>query len=110
MENRLYHARRQGLPIAFVDLVGGNDELIFDGGCFALSGAGELLHQSPLFKEDVSIVDFPKGESKLVNQSHLQEEEIFNALVLGVHDFFHKNGQKRIVMDFPVESIRRLQL
>ena len=98
MENRLYHARRQGLPIVFVDLVGGNDELIFDGGCFALSGAGELLHQSSLFKEDVSIVDFPEGESKLVNQSHPQEEEIFNALVLGVHDFFHKNGQKRIVI------------
>ncbi|MBI5964744.1 MAG: NAD(+) synthase [Chloroflexi bacterium] len=98
MENRLYHARRQKLPIAFVDLVGGNDELVFDGGCFMLSAEGELLHQSPLFKEDVSIVNFPDVESKPAILKYPQEEAIFNVLVLGVYDFFYKNGQKRIVV------------
>jgi len=98
LENRLYHARRQELAIAFVDLVGGNDELVFDGGCFMLSGAGELLHQSPLFTEDISIVNFPGAEKRLDVRPRPLEEDIFGALVLGVRDFFHKNGQKRIVI------------
>ena len=98
MKNRLYHAHRQGLPIAFVDLVGGNDELIFDGGCFVLSKEGELLHQSPMFKEDISIVNFTDANSKSIIESRSQEEDIFEALVLGIHDFFYKNRQKRIVI------------
>ena len=98
MGNRLYHARRQKLPIAFVDLVGGDDELIFDGSSFVLDGAGELASQSPRFREDVSVVDFPFAERKPVNLPRREEEDIFDALVLGIRDFFFKNGQKRIVV------------
>jgi NAD+ synthetase len=97
MENRLYHARRQSLPIAFVDLVGGNDELIFDGCSFVLDGAGEMLHSSPRFREDVSVVDFP-GVERMPSNLQCHEEEVFDALVLGLHDFFFKNRQKRIVV------------
>ena len=98
LENRVYHARRQGLPIAFVELVGGNDELIFDGGSFVLSKDGELLHQSGLFKEDISIVNISEAKSDSIVQSLSSEKEVFDALVLGVHDFFYKNGQKLIVV------------
>ena len=43
-----------GLPIFYVNLVGGQDELVFDGASFAMNGAGELVHQLPAFEEDVA--------------------------------------------------------
>ncbi|MBL8078951.1 MAG: NAD(+) synthase [Anaerolineales bacterium] len=95
-EDRIQQAKRQGLQIAFTNLLGGNDELIFDGGGFMLNGAGELVAKAERFKEDVMILDTDKNTP--IHSKHNTEAEVFEALVLGVRDFFHKNRQRQIVI------------
>lgn len=89
LQDRVHHASRQGLPIAFVDLVGGNDELVFDGGSFIL-GHGKLNR----FEEQVKIFDWnlERGEWDAERET---VEDIFHALVLGIRDFAHKNRLKQ---------------
>lgn len=85
-EGRLYHARRQGLPLLFVNLVGANDELIFDGGSFVLDG-----EKVGMFEEDVRVIDLNTKDTKGTKEVQ-GEEEVFKALVLGLRDFANKNG------------------
>jgi len=98
MKGRLRHASRQGLPIAFVNLVGANDELIFDGGSFMLDGEGEMVASMRRFEEEVKMVDgslsTEHGKASPLTMIHLpsSEEEVFRALVLGLRDFARKNG------------------
>ena len=98
MKGRLRHASRQGLPIAFVNLVGANDELIFDGGSFMFDGEGEMVASMRRFEEEVKMVDgslsTEHGKASPLTMIHLpsSEEEVFRALVLGLRDFARKNG------------------
>jgi NAD+ synthetase len=90
-EGRLYRAKRQGLPLVFVNLVGATDELIFDGGSFILGG-----EQLARFEETVNV--FSIGEDKVEGKKSRGvsvEEELFRALTLGVRDFAQKNGMKK---------------
>jgi NAD+ synthetase len=88
---RLHHASRQGLPLAFVNLVGGNDELIFDGGSFVLGG--ERLGK---FEEQVRLVSMDGEQQAGGDEPRTAEaEEVFHALVLGLRDFARKNGLAR---------------
>jgi NAD+ synthase (glutamine-hydrolysing) len=92
LQGRLFHAQRQGLPIAFVNLVGGNDELIFDGGSFVLEG--ERLQ---MFEQEVRVIDLDvikRQEEKPEDE----EEEVSQALILGLKDFAAKNGMKQAFM------------
>ena len=94
-EERLVHAQRQGLPIAFVNLVGANDELIFDGGSFWMDG--ERLEEAGRFEESVRILN--TKDTKTTKEIHREEiGELFRALVLGVRDFARKNGILRAVI------------
>ncbi len=105
-EGRLHHARRQvsirptntgystSVPLVFVNLVGANDELIFDGGSFVLGG--ERLKE---FEEEVRVVEVDKERGKKKEEGakwkvESNEEEVFKALVLGLRDFANKNGLK----------------
>ena len=90
-EGRVYHATRQGLPLVFVNLVGATDELIFDGGSFMLDG-----ERLGMFEEEMKILTVDDGSRSKVasRKSQVVEEELFNALVLGVRDFARKNGMK----------------
>ncbi len=91
MAQRLYHARRPHSPLLFVNLVGANDELIFDGRSFALDAEGNLVAQLTAFEEEVRVVDLDAAPSTLADELH-HEEAVFRALVLGVRDFARKNG------------------
>jgi len=111
MEKRLHHASRHGLPIALVNLVGGNDELIFDGHSFVLDGQAKMIAQLAGFEEDVQVVEIPspslraEGEAtpalragasvshSIFKNNHVHD--VFHALVLGLRDFARKNGMKR---------------
>jgi NAD+ synthase (glutamine-hydrolysing) len=91
-------AQENGIPIVYVNLVGGQDELVFDGGSFVVNGRGELTQRSPWFVESQSLVTFeladgvaePKPDQIIPEQG--EEEGIYNALVLGVRDYVQKNG------------------
>ena len=103
-----YHVRQQhsrydvmrkrvaenGVPLIYVNMVGGQDELVFDGASFALSRAGELMHQLPLFKEALGIVTIENGDAQRgeIAPEHPLEAEVYDALCLGVRDYVGKNG------------------
>lgn len=83
-------------PVVYVNLVGAQDEVIFDGGSFAVDKSGRSLAQSVLFEEDINVVDFKEktGGSRLTKLSDV--EQIRSALVLGLRDFVDKNGFQRV--------------
>jgi NAD+ synthetase len=94
LPDRLDNARRQGLPIAYLNLVGATDELIFDGRSFVLNDTGEMIAALPGFQEAVQVIDL--AEAKPVDElSPTPEEELYDALTLGIRDFSAKNGLKR---------------
>ncbi len=94
-EDRLRQAKKQAVPTVFVNLVGGNDELVFDGGGFMLNGAGEVTARTETFCENVYIFDTENKPLTFPKQN--EHEEVFSALVLGVRDFFQKNRQSQII-------------
>ncbi len=86
------HARRTGRPVAYCNLVGGQDELVFDGGSMVVSGKGELLARAGLFSEELLICDLGgPEEGGSVAPMPGEEEEVFRALVLGTRDYVGKN-------------------
>ena len=90
-------ARKTQLPVVYCNLVGGNDELIFDGQSVAFDRTGSLVARGKAFEEDFLIVDtstanpIPKPDTSDVEQLH-------HALVLGTRDYLHKCGFKSAVL------------
>ncbi|MBK8759342.1 MAG: NAD+ synthase [Sulfuritalea sp.] len=83
-----------GRPVIYANLVGGQDELVFDGASFALDGQGRLTHQLPAFVETLVVVDY--ADSRLlpgaIAEPPSAEAEVYAALKLGVVDYLGKNG------------------
>jgi NAD+ synthase (glutamine-hydrolysing) len=79
-----------GRKAVYANLVGANDDLIFDGGSFALDGSGYLIGQIDRFTEQVAVFDM---EAEPVSPaSHEPPELLYNALSLGIRDFAAKNA------------------
>jgi len=88
-------------PLFYVNLVGGQDELVFDGQSFAVDSSGNLIAFAKQFEEDLVYVNLQikSGTAKLVPiPPYNPEEEIFKALVLGIRDYFRKTGFERAVI------------
>jgi NAD+ synthase (glutamine-hydrolysing) len=83
-----------GLPTLYVNLVGGQDELIFDGGSFVLDAEGQMVARMPQFVEGHAIVEFEDGQPLAgdVAAAESLEAQVYAALVLGVRDYIGKNG------------------
>jgi NAD+ synthase (glutamine-hydrolysing) len=90
-------ARKSGRPVALCNLVGGNDELIFDGNSLVFNGAGELIAQGKAFKEDFVVVD-TENSPPISPAAPPDEENVYHALVLGLRDYFQKCGFKSAVL------------
>ena len=91
-------ATRIGAAIFYVNLVGGQDELVFDGQSLAVDRTGRLIGIGKQFEEDLVIVDVDMngtGSREVQEPSYNRDEEMFNAIVLGVRDYFRKTGFKR---------------
>ncbi len=90
-------------PIIYANQVGGNDDLIFDGRSFALNRQGEIICRSPGFETDLSIIEFDEEARDLklgliAPNCKCEEEEIWQALVLGVQDYVRKCGFNKVVL------------
>ena len=86
-------ARTHGVPIVFVNQVGGNDELIFDGGSFVAGSDGRILCQLPLFETAFHVIDLPSEDPGLELDAVAEPEPVAQleaALTLGIRDYFHK--------------------
>ena len=108
-------AAAAGLPLVYVNLVGGQDELVFDGQSMAFTSDGALLYRGPQFEEDLFWVDLPlaeegrsgveavtvsrgdllEGDPEPPPESHPvleEDEEVYRALCMGLRDYVQKNG------------------
>jgi NAD+ synthase (glutamine-hydrolysing) len=95
-------ARAAGAPLVYLNLVGGQDELVFDGASVVIAADGTVIHRSPQFVEDRFVLDVPlAGEPVVVGAvTPMLEpiEEIYQALITGVRDYIRKNGFTRVVI------------
>jgi NAD+ synthase (glutamine-hydrolysing) len=88
------HVSRAGLALVYANLVGGQDELVFDGASFALDAQGQLTHLAPQFEERLLLVDLVDGVPQPGEVAELgpAEQQAYGALKLGVRDYIDKNG------------------
>lgn len=102
LAERLALARRLGTALVFVNAIGGQDELIFDGGGFAVDAAGGLLGLAARFEEHLALVDLPLEASvpapTCTEPPADGAPETLRALVLGLRDLARKNGLRRAVL------------
>jgi NAD+ synthase (glutamine-hydrolysing) len=87
-----------GVPVFYVNLVGGQDELVFDGNSMAVDKSGDLIAVGKQFEEDLVItdVDLKEGTAEEVEAPpHDKIQEMFGAIVLGIRDYFRKSGFER---------------
>jgi NAD+ synthase (glutamine-hydrolysing) len=92
------HARKHRLPFVFVNQVGGNDELIFDGRSLCLDRAGEPIAVFPSFKEHVQEIDTSLSGKPGLYTPQDKDESIYEALVLGTRDYMKKCGFSKAVV------------
>jgi NAD+ synthase (glutamine-hydrolysing) len=112
-------ARENAVPLLYCNMVGGQDELVFDGGSFALDAAGETVFRAPMFEEGLFVVELETGEletGELVTgeletggngprvkpgtivPQLAREESVYRALVVGTRDYVEKNGFAGVVL------------
>lgn len=91
-------AQRHRLPLVYVNQVGGNDQLVFDGSSFALNARGEVIASARSFGEDLVVADFD-GPGAELHDSHEDEmAAAYEALVLGTRDYLRKCGFQRVLI------------
>jgi len=90
----IFHAtaRRFGLPLVYVHMVGGNDQLIFDGSSFAMNPDGVVAAQAASFVEDLIVFDTVKGTGDCHADNLGSDDAAFDAVVLGTRDYIRKCG------------------
>jgi NAD+ synthase/NAD+ synthase (glutamine-hydrolysing) len=91
-------ARHDQIPIVYVNQVGGNDQLIFDGSSFAMNAQGDVIASAASFEEDLVLVD-TKTLAGEHHESYPDEcDAAYQALVLGTRDYIRKCGFERVII------------
>ena len=98
-------ATEAAMPIVYVNLVGGQDELVFDGGSMVMNGQGEVTQRATSFETGLFIADFTVHDDNSVTPIEAdmavvpnEEASAYQALVLGVRDYVTKNGFEGVVL------------
>jgi NAD+ synthase (glutamine-hydrolysing) len=114
-------ARRNGTPVVYINCVGGQDELVFDGGSIVVGPTGEVLYRASQFEPERFCIDVPLGSPRPVTgnvttvhgrtrqrrlpapppepvQQATPDEQVWQALVLGTRDFVRRNGAETVVL------------
>jgi len=93
-----HRAKLQKKPIVFVNLVGGNDGIVFDGASIVADEEGDIILQAAAFEEFVETVELDVGKPDSRGITGAECASIRNALVLGIRDYSRKNGFKKAVI------------
>ena len=97
-------ARENGIPLVYLNLVGGQDELVFDGGSFAVDASGTVVFRAPAFEAGMHVVEVGTGdgppliESQAIAPQLPSVESVYAALVLGTRDYVAKNAFPGVVL------------
>ena len=92
------------VPLIYVNQIGGQDELVFDGGSFVMNADGSVAHVLPFWREEITITRWEKDGTSLrcVGEATWQQparlDSIYSAMMLGLRDYVRKNGFKGIVL------------
>ncbi len=84
------HARESGLPFVFVNQIGGQDDIVFDGHSFVMDAQGQIRHQSAGFRTDLDIVDLDRLPPAIDPRDPPREQQLLDALVLGLRDYMRR--------------------
>ena len=93
-------AKETALPVIYVNMVGGQDELVFDGASFVMDSRGQVSQQIPSFVESLSFVEITNNQpikTEIVLKPSI-EASVYNALKLGLADYVNKNGFPSVVL------------
>jgi NAD+ synthase (glutamine-hydrolysing) len=96
--------RDLGLPVVYVNMLGGQDELVFDGNSFVMDGAGKVVMRAPPFEEGLYPVEFERVDGVVravpstVAPALGDAESVYRTLVLGVRDYVAKHGFPGVVL------------
>ena len=92
-------AAESNIHIVYVNLVGGQDELVFDGNSLVSDNSGNIIFRAPSFKEKLYEVNLDiNNKIEAISSKKIDEENIYNALVLGVKDYVMKNNFQGVVI------------
>jgi len=91
-------AKNQHRPIVYVNQVGGDDSLIFDGASMALTAEGRVAAQAEAFREDLVLFDTVTGEGEMHGQPREEIAYAYRALVTGTQDYVRKCGFKKVLV------------
>ena len=91
-------ARRYKRPVVYVNQVGGNDQLVFDGSSFAMNGEGDAIATARSFEEDLVLVDTDAGTGDRHEDFIDECEAVYQALVLGTRDYIRKCGFSKVLI------------
>jgi NAD+ synthase (glutamine-hydrolysing) len=97
-------ARENSVPIVYLNMVGGQDELVFDGGSFAVDAAGQVTFRAPRFREALIALEIHKASSGVIvepgaiSEALSVEQSVYSALVTGTRDYVNKNGFPSVVI------------
>ena len=89
-------ARKHQLPVVYVNQVGGNDDLVFDGQSMILDAHGRILARAKAFAEEVLVVDLAQPPMDVPAED--RQAELWQGLVLGTHDYVQKCGFKKVLL------------
>jgi NAD+ synthase len=103
LQNAIARGVETGLPVIYVNMIGGQDELVYDGGSFAINTGGKLACCSPSFSESVLVVTAQKSAGVLTLTGQLLPPDndltaLYRGLCLGLRDYVQKNGFPGVVL------------
>jgi NAD+ synthase (glutamine-hydrolysing) len=89
-------ARAYGVHLAFCNLVGGQDELVFDGHSFVVDPEGRVIARAAQFEEELLLCEMPASGAEQLTEPLPDVAEVYGALVLGLRDYVRKNGFRHV--------------
>ncbi|MFN7994910.1 MAG: NAD+ synthase [Bryobacteraceae bacterium] len=91
-------ARRHNMPVVYVNQVGGNDQLLFDGSSFAMDATGRICASAASFEEDLVVFDSDTGAGDTHDTLPDECEAVYEALAMGTRDYIRKCGFSRVLL------------
>jgi NAD+ synthase (glutamine-hydrolysing) len=100
LRRRLYRAtaRRFEIPVVYVNQIGGNDQLVFDGSSFAMDANGTVIAHAKSFEEDLVFCDAFESSGDIHETASDENEAVYEALVLGTRDYIRKCGFSKVLI------------
>ncbi len=92
------NAEKYSLPLFYVNHVGAQTELIFDGGSLAINSKAEIVNELRYFEEDFKVIDTDNFDEPVLDFGFASVELIYGALVLGIQEYFEKLGFKKAIL------------